>query len=716
MKSILKKLNKMRMKKKLMVSFIIITLLASISGILAAVMIELVDIRYSDALVNYGFSQGDIGKVLGRLGQIDGSIHDSISFYSTENQDAATEAYENQVNGMDEYFAALEKRLTSSEEEGYYEAAVKNWGEYLSLAEELMQKGRTEDTKIIAEVQDRMVEELDPIYNELYSAMSDMMSLKVETGNSLSTSLSSFSIITIMGVVALIIASSAIAIWFGKMIAVSIAKPMQDCSQRLVNLAEGDLNSEIPVVETEDEVGDLANATQKIVGGLKCIIEDIGYLLDEMANGNFNISTREADSYKGDFGPMLLSVKKINMELSSSLREIQDSSNQVATAAEQMARGATELAEGATEQAGAVEELYATTTDVASQVETNAKNTGEANTKANEVGKQAEISNEKMGQMTDAMARISQTSNQIVEIINTIDAIASQTNLLSLNASIEAARAGEAGKGFAVVASQIKDLSAHTTQSAEDVVRYVGEIRTGIDSLVESIDSTAKQLQSGNESVHQTVSDMKIMNERINTISSAIDTIHNEISNQSALTQTFVASIDSIADSYDVLYEECVGTGQHLYHISRDIDRARSDMARKNSNLSTLDWMTVFEIDHLIFTWRVYNNLADFEKLKITQLNNPKGCKLGKWLYAQTDHRITGSPAYRQVIADHEAIHKHACDSWNAKDSGDRDKALKHFSLAYDAFQKFVVSIHGLREVVKSTGETAETDIKIFNM
>lgn len=553
MKSILKKLNKMRMKKKLMVSFIIITLLASISGILAAVMIELVDIRYSDALVNYGFSQGDIGKVLGRLGQIDGSIHDSISFYSTENQDAATEAYENQVNGMDEYFAALEKRLTSSEEEGYYEAAVKNWGEYLSLAEELMQKGRTEDTKIIAEVQDRMVEELDPIYNELYSAMSDMMSLKVEIGNSLSTSLSSFSIITIMGVVALIIASSAIAIWFGKMIAVSIAKPMQDCSQRLVNLAEGDLNSEIPVVETEDEVGDLANATQKIVGGLKCIIEDIGYLLDEMANGNFNISTREADSYKGDFEPMLLSVKKINMELSSSLREIQDSSNQVATAAEQMARGATELAEGATEQAGAVEELYATTTDVASQVETNAKNTGEANTKANEVGKQAEISNEKMGQMTDAMARISQTSNQIVEIINTIDAIASQTNLLSLNASIEAARAGEAGKGFAVVANEIGELAKQSSEAANNTRQLIETSMHEVEKGTTIADGTAKSLHAVTDGISEIIGLIEAIKDASNRQAEAMEQVNAGI-----------GQISSVVQSNSATAEESSATSEEL--------------------------------------------------------------------------------------------------------------------------------------------------------
>lgn len=553
MKSILKKLNKMRMKKKLMVSFIIITLLASISGILAAVMIEFVDIRYSNALVNYGFSQGDIGKVLGRLGQIDGSIHDSISFYSTENQDAAIEAYENQVSGMDEYFAALEKRLISSEERGYYEATVEDWGKYLSLAEELMQKGRTEDTEIIAEVQDRMVAELDPIYNKLYSAMSDMMSLKVETGNSLSTSLSSFSIFTIVGVGALIIVSSASAIWFGKMIAVSIAKPMQDCSQRLVNLAEGDLNSEIPVVETEDEVGELANATQKIVGGLKCIIEDIGYLLDEMANGNFNISTREANSYKGDFEPMLLSLRKINLELSSSLREIQDSSNQVATAAEQMARGATELAEGATEQASAVEELYATTTDVASQVETNAKNTGEANAKANEVGRQAEISNEKMGQMTDAMERINQTSNQIVEIINTIDAIASQTNLLSLNASIEAARAGEAGKGFAVVANEIGELAKQSSEAANNTRQLIETSMHEVERGTTIADGTAKSLHAVTDGISEIIELIESIKDASNRQAEAMEQVNAGI-----------GQISSVVQSNSATAEESSATSEEL--------------------------------------------------------------------------------------------------------------------------------------------------------
>ncbi len=325
-------------------------------------------------------------------------------------------------------------------------------------------------------------------------------------------------------------------------------------------------------------------------------------------------------------------------------------------------------------------------------------------------------SSEQIKLINDQVIDFQEKTIKINEIIDMVKKIAQKSGLLALNASIEAARAGEAGKGFAVVANQIKDLSANTTQSTEDVVKYVDEIRNGIDALVKSIDLTSKQLLLGNESVHHSVSEIEITNERINSISNAIDNIYNEINNQSALTQTFVASIDSIADSYDVLSEECVHTGEHLYRISRDIDRARSDMARKNSDLSTLDWLTVFEMDHLIFIWRVYNNLADFEHLKITQLNNPAGCKLGKWLAAQTDARINGSAVYRQLMIEHEAVHKHACDSWYAKEDGDRETALKHFNLGYSAYQRFVSQLYKFRDVIRSTGDVEETDLKIFSM
>lgn len=321
-------------------------------------------------------------------------------------------------------------------------------------------------------------------------------------------------------------------------------------------------------------------------------------------------------------------------------------------------------------------------------------------------------SSERIFKINDQISNFKEKAIKINEILDMVKKIAQKSGLLALNASIEAARAGEAGKGFAVVANQIKDLSSNTTSSAEDVVKYVAELMEGISAISEAVNSTTKQLQDGNESVHKSVREMDMITEQLNDIRNEIDGIYEEINTQSSLTQSFVSSIDSIADSYKTLSEECVTTGGHLYQISRDVDKSRSDMARKSSMLSTLDWLTIFEVDHLIFTWRVYNNLADFEQLKIEQLNNPKGCKLGKWIVGQQDTRITGSAAFKQVVKDHEDIHKYACDSWYAKNKGDREEALKQFNLAYEAYNRFTKSINTLRETVKSTGDNEVTEIK----
>ena len=301
---------------------------------------------------------------------------------------------------------------------------------------------------------------------------------------------------------------------------------------------------------------------------------------------------------------------------------------------------------------------------------------------------------------------------KINEIIDMVKKVATKSGLLALNASIEAARAGEAGKGFAVVANQVKDLSANTTQSAEDVMTYVKELMTGISELVESINSTADQLTSGNESIHHSLENLEHMNESMKLVSSEIDHIYGEINTQSALTESFVASIDTIAASYEDLSKGCVGTGAHMYKISRLIDNLRSDVARRRAKLFPQDWITVYEIDHLIFTWRIYNNLADFEKLNLEQVNNPKGCKFGKWVATQTDTRITGSSAFKQAVKYHNEIHAHAVDSWHAKNNGNREEAFKHFQLAYAAYPKFVAALRDIKKVIASTGDTRVSKIE----
>lgn len=304
--------------------------------------------------------------------------------------------------------------------------------------------------------------------------------------------------------------------------------------------------------------------------------------------------------------------------------------------------------------------------------------------------------------------------NKIGEIVDIVKKVASQSNLLALNASIEAARAGEAGKGFAVVADQVRQLSSNTAESAEDIVKYVNELKQDIETLAISMNETTAKLSEGNEKVEISLRDIEHMNEQMTAINDSVDIIFDDIDRQSATTKEFTAQVQNITDSYGMLTKECTETGTHIFKIGRYIDTCRSDMFREAGNVTTQDMLRIFEIDHFILMWRVYNNLADFERLKITQLNNPDSCKLGRWLHSQTDTRITGSSQYKQLDAAHRQVHKYACDSWSAKDAGDEDKALEYFEKCYAAYGEYTKAIAAMKNFLRTIGYTDETKIVIF--
>ncbi len=342
-----------------------------------------------------------------------------------------------------------------------------------------------------------------------------------------------------------------------------------------------------------------------------------------------------------------------------------------------------------------------------------------------------EVSQNSMSNMNETIAAVTSSVNEIrsinqnvqdfhekiEEITNIIDMvkkIASQSGLLALNASIEAARAGESGKGFAVVATQVKELSSNTAQSADTVVKYVTELRESIEELMTLVNNTTEHLEESNVKVQQSVQDISNLSEHMGLINDRIADIFDAVNTQSEVTDAFIQSINSIADSYNILTEDCVTTGNHLYRVGRYIDTTRNDMAKGFTALSMQDWLRVFQIDHHTFTWRVYNNLSGFEHLKITQLNNPKGCKLGKWAASQTDPNITNSREFKDVLKYHEDIHTHACDSWYAAEDGNRELALQHFNLTLESYNQFYDALNKFKKYLKTIGYIEETKTESF--
>lgn len=509
--SMIKKMMKMRIQKRLFNSSIMTSAITALAAILALAVIIYSTSQYSHVLKYYAFPQGDIGHAMAALSDMQSSTRGAIGYEMKSFVDRMVVKHDESKEELEMHIEEIRKSIDTD----FGRSAMERIDTYIKLYFEfdaqVIELGANTDESMRKQAQALAVGEMEREYERVYKALEDLMAANIELGDKTETRLGITMTILIIAIFVFIVASIILAINLSKKITKSITDPIDKLVQRMGEFAEGDISSPFPEHGVDDEVADMLKAVGSTTTKLQKIFADLEQLLDRMANGNFTVSTSCEEEYTGEYSGLLQAIYQMNSQMDGTLKDVREAAKAVSAGANNLAEASQALAEGATDQAAAVEEMQATIDEITSALEKTVDEVNVSFKKADACADEAEKSRHEMEVMMIAMNRISETSSKIGNIIAELEDIASQTNLLSLNASIEAARAGEAGRGFAVVADEIRKLAEQSANSAvnsraliEESLREVqngnmaalktSDVLLGVVAAIHEITETSKQI------------------------------------------------------------------------------------------------------------------------------------------------------------------------------------------------------------------------------
>ncbi|MCI8294506.1 MAG: methyl-accepting chemotaxis protein [Lachnospiraceae bacterium] len=313
-----------------------------------------------------------------------------------------------------------------------------------------------------------------------------------------------------------------------------------------------------------DEIGMIAQTTQRVCGCLQQTIDDVGRILGEIAEGDLTVDVAKNESYYiGDCKALSGSLRTIHTYLTDVIRDISQVASQVDTGADRVSAGAQALSQGTTEQSAAIDGLMANVSAITEQIKTSASRCNDASQLVDKAAGYAMEADAKMEQLMEATKNIDRSSAQISTIIKTIEDISFQTNILALNAAVEAARAGSAGKGFSVVADEVRNLAGRSAEATQNTAGLINR--------------SVHDVKTGTEATDLAVSAMRLISDCVQSIKVLMD----EITATSARQSEMIVSVeDGIREIFEVVQSNSAAAEK-----SAEVSKELSGQARTLNQL-----------------------------------------------------------------------------------------------------------------------------------